>query len=564
MTEKASELTARLQPLLDGKEKVLFLHATGIGERECAEIAAELVKAAGPGGTVAAMADSPAGRALMKLPGAKRSSHPSHAVAVAGRRAAFFTAAHGRRGRRRGPFGDKAFAAESPFEKLTDAGAFVIAIGERSCGLFLAQLTAHRLVNRYMYPALSDPEAAELLTRKLKTDPGSGGSWPCPDISACEAELEQNGLLHTVGWAVPVRVYRAEDFLSTADCAIESEPEAWLDAESAEWIRTARKVMNNGLRDFAYEAELRARFRKLLPARIADSHFHVSLHYGRRAEEKSWYASLSELAGSRIAGGLMMDSPSAEVADDFEGSNIRIIRRAKRYGCRVGMVTPACVGFERAKAMIEAYPADIRCIKPYFTYAPAGSDRFDCDMLDFAPEWMFRLANEKKLAVLIHLSHYAMQCADPRNIAQIREMALRYPDMKLVLAHCAMGHNADRLRRAIPKIADLPNVFTDVSGISDAVAIQYCIRYLGTSRMMYGGDYSFSDTLGKITGQGGAFFAVHAGSSRIEGLPRDYRFVAMPNLYEGMLALTTALELEGASRTDYERIFYRNHKRIYG
>lgn len=557
---KDGPLAARLPKT----NRVIFLFAPKATAREAAGLVSALRALAGPSGTLAAPADSPAGRILREEAGTRVSRHPTHAVAVLGRKSAWFTAAHGRRGRRPGPYGDRAFAAESPFEKLCDANCLVVLAGEDREDFFLPQLEAHHLVNRYLYPTREDPAAGHVVRDPLKKTPDGPGVWPVPEEGQCEALLKEKGLLFTAAGETPFTAFFAGEYLAEIDCALETEPEKWLDPACLTWLTAVRGLRFYDLRDFAYEARLRARFRFLLPEKVTDSHFHVSLHGVREPRDADWYASLSEVVGARISDGLMMDSPSREVADDFEGYNEKIIALARRRGCHVGMMTPACVGYDRAKALIERFPDDVRCIKPYFTYAPAGVDRFECDMLDFAPEWMFRLADEKQMPVLVHLSHYARQCEDPRNVTQIRQMALRYPNMKLVLAHCAMGHNYDRLRAAIPRLADLRNLYVDASGVTDPTAIAFCVKYLGAKRVLYGGDYDFGDVLGRIHGQGGNFFALHPDLSTFEGLPGDYHFVALSNLYEGMLAVMTALDLLDAPRADYDRIFWRNHQRVYG
>ena len=566
--EKLPGLSAEIRERFFGDRNVpVYLHAKegGAGVDGLASLAKELVAG---GYTVCAPAASKIGKEIASLPKARTSRHASHAVTVAGRRAVYLTATHGRLGLRPGPFGETAFAADSPYEKLVDSHATVITAGDAFDGLFLHELETHHLVNRYYYPTVNNAEACAAVRDPLRLAPKTDGVWPRPDAARVGQVLREAGCLFDGSLAdgTPVLILDARDYVAKVDFAVEKDPDAFLGQPELEWLKVARSVLYNTTRDFVYEAELRARFLYLLPDRVSDSHFHVSLH-DRNAltpDEYGWYASLSEVVGSRICDGLMMDSPSVEVRNDFEGYNEEIIRRARRHGTGVGMMTPPDVGYDRARALIEKYPKDIKAIKPYFTYVPSGIPGLECDMFDFAPEWMFRLANEKRLPVLVHLSHYGMQCAHPNNIAQIRLVCERYPDMKLVLAHCAMGHNPDRLRQALPQLADLKNIYFDCSGATEAVSICYCIRYFGVDHIMYGGDYNHSENLGRIIGQGGNFFAIHPQLSHIDKLPGPYHCIELSNLYEGMLALFTAIDLEKLKPRDVEKIFYRNHKKIYG
>lgn len=545
----------------------VYLHA-GEGHAAVSALVSLARELTAAGYTVCAPGSSALGRALALFPQARTSRHPTNAVTAVGRRASYLTATHGKLGRRPGPYGDTAFAADSPYEKLLALHAAVMTTADAFDSVFLHELETHRMVNRYYYPCVNDENALAAVSAPLLLSPKKEGFWPLPDIGRIRQLLADAGILSDVRLpdGTPAYLLDARDYIAKVDVAVETDPAAFLSPEAVEWMQTGRRVLFHATRDFVYEAELRARFLYLLPDRVADSHFHVSLHRTNAAvpDEYSWYASLSEVVGSRIAGGLMMDSPSLPVRDDFEGFNEEIIRRARRHGTGVGMMTPPDIGYDRARALIEKYPKDIKAIKPYFTYAPAGIPGIYCDLFDFAPEWMFRLANEKRIPVLVHLSHYDKQCAHPNNIAEIRTVCKRYPDMKLVLAHCAMGHNPDRLRQALPQLADLDNIYFDCSGSTEATSIFYCIRYFGVDHILYGGDYDHSENLGRIIGQGGNFFAIHPQLSHIDRLPGPYHYIALSNLYEGLLALFTAIDMLKLKPRDVEKIFYGNHRKIYG
>lgn len=45
-----------------------------------------------------------------------------------------------------------------------------------------------------------------------------------------------------------------------------------------------------------------------------------------------------------------------------------------------------------------------------------------------------------------HLSHYTDVLRHPKNIEQIRYLSAKYPNSKIILAHCGMGHNPYKMR----------------------------------------------------------------------------------------------------------------------
>ena len=71
--------------------------------------------------------------------------------------------------------------------------------------------------------------------------------------------------------------------------------------------------------------------------------------------------------------------------------------------------------------------------------------------------------------------------SDPSDIA---ELAARYPNVKIVMAHlCGCGY------RGVEIIADRPNVYVDTSGGQPEDGfLQYAVKRIGADRLLYGSD----------------------------------------------------------------------------
>ena len=152
--------------------------------------------------------------------------------------------------------------------------------------------------------------------------------------------------------------------------------------------------------------------------------------------------------------------------------------------------------------------------------------------------------------------------ADERNVRDIRSLSKRFPNAKLVLAHCAMGHHVRKLRLALSQIADLSNVWFDCSGISETMSIYYTLRTFGASRMMWGGDFSFGATLGRCASIGSNFIGLHP--ALIKEMPADYHYEPFDNATEGMVALLEAMELLALSDSEREEVFYGTAVKLFG
>ena len=317
-----------------------------------------------------------------------------------------------------------------------------------------------------------------------------------------------------------------------------------------------------------YKENLRTYFDSLIPDRVYDAHFHLATGYKNRptcvGEPVDEYRTFTEEAIARpIDGGLLMTSPSSKhTADWLAEENDYALGVAEANGFKLGyVVSPTFHTPKEVDAFIAAHPDTVRALKPYLCYTTAANP-FESDITDFAPEWMFEIANGRELPIVLHLSHYNDMLSDEHNLRDIRALSRKYPRAKLVLAHCAMGHHVRKLRIALPKIADLDNVLFDCSGISETMSIYYCLQAFGPSRMMWGGDFAFGATLGRCISFGSNFLGLHKGY--LNPLPGDYRYEPLDNTREGTHALLEACELLSYGKSELEAIFCGNGQTLDG
>lgn len=323
----------------------------------------------------------------------------------------------------------------------------------------------------------------------------------------------------------------------------------------------------NQYRDYAYEKEVIERFQARAPRRVFDAHFHLSAGEiaGVPAEKtfEAWKEMTEETIGvGCVKGGLLMGNP-------YNYPTKECLDQDRRFGCEITAVNP---GFysglvctpsdtrEEIERWLDQYP-NIVALKPYRAYARA-ENTYEADILDYAPEWMWELANDRNLCVVLHLSHYREMLRDPRNGEQIRYVSKTSPNTRIILAHCAMGHHPDKLKCGLPYLEGLPNVYMDCSGVSEPLSIIYAIKALGHKRVMYGSDgYNFGQMLGRVMSLGGNFMGVHD-ISGLE-LPPDYQYMPLNNICECLLALYAAGDLLELHEEQWDDIFYNNAMRIY-
>ena len=107
---------------------------------------------------------------------------------------------------------------------------------------------------------------------------------------------------------------------------------------------------------------------------------------------------------------------------------------------------------------------------------------------------------EYNVPLLIHaFKKSGPQVAHENTSVNIRNLALRYPELKIIMAHvdgnCYHG---------VQNVFDLPNVWVDVSGSPDKTnEVEYAVENLGADRVLFGSDLSgicFAVPYGKVLG----------------------------------------------------------------
>lgn len=325
--------------------------------------------------------------------------------------------------------------------------------------------------------------------------------------------------------------------------------------------------MSQKVYDAAYEQNLMEYFDSMLPEKIYDGHYHLSRKYAERTgysgEPFEQYKEFMEkYLGRKLCGGMVMAQPSSKHTEEMlDEENLYTLRVAKAHNQEMGLlIRPSC-GRDKVEKLLNTYHG-IKVLKPYLCYS-GREDMFEADILDFVPEWLWQLADVRQMPLLIHLSHYQNMLNDPANIAQLRMMSLKYPKVKIVLAHCAMGHHVRKLRLGLEQIRDLKNIWFDCSGSVETMSIYYCLKTFGAERMIYGGDFDHGANVGRICSFGSNFIGFHEGFLKEEALPPDYRYQPLNNAQEGLLALLEACELIGYGKQELEDIFYNNAVKLF-
>ena len=206
----------------------------------------------------------------------------------------------------------------------------------------------------------------------------------------------------------------------------------------------------------------------------------------------------------------------------------------------------------------EAARLGLRGLKPFAGFAQRP-DKGMSEIPDFFPEHLARLAHEEGWSVTLHLMR-PRSLADPSNQHWIRAYCERYPNMVLILDHCARGFNPYHAIEGLARLQGLPNLYADTSVICNATAVIACIRYLGVRHVLYGSDFYCSHMRGANLPVGDSFLWLEEDSPEW----RNVVYGAKPVLYglENLRAIKAACALLNLRDEDVEAIFWSNAARV--
>lgn len=170
----------------------------------------------------------------------------------------------------------------------------------------------------------------------------------------------------------------------------------------------------------------------------------------------------------------------------------------------------------------------------------------------------FRYADENGLIVLLHVPR-AGRLADPEVGESVRRMALRYPGMKLVLAHCGRCYRYEEIRGALHFVSDLDNVWFDCSMVMDPAVMAYILQRKDPRKMLFATDCPVAAMRGRrVT------VADHWVDLVLPGYPESHYRVISDNMrasfmiHEIAKAAIIGAELAGLTKEEMQRIFFAN------
>ena len=310
-----------------------------------------------------------------------------------------------------------------------------------------------------------------------------------------------------------------------------------------------------------------------LPDRIFDAHAHLfdtalipslSVPESERVVcgVEEYRAELSQLLGSHrqlrlnIIGyperTMSTDRPLLLRSDDF------LLTQLQNHADCVGeiLITPEDTEESISERLVNEQIIGLKC----YHYLAKGTNTWNASIGEYLPEAAWKIANKRGLSITLHMVK-DKALADESNLHYIQEMAQRYPNAVLILAHAARAFASWTAVETVEKVAHLDNVWFDFSAVCESPAMLQIVKKAGISRCMWGSDYPICRMRGKAISLADTFYWINQTDlDRFSAkIPVNNWLVATENL----MAVRQMSILADLKSSDIEALFYNNAASLF-
>ena len=198
-----------------------------------------------------------------------------------------------------------------------------------------------------------------------------------------------------------------------------------------------------------------------------------------------------------------------------------------------------------------------------YRYFSSTGDPNECSITDYLPHNQLELANELGLWITLHMAKQD-GCGDEENLKDLTEFTTkRYPNIKWILAHIARSFTYRPIKRGIDTLKNLPNIWYDLSAVTDIRPFITLFNNENHKRIFYG-----TDGIESVSFHGAYNAFGHAHQQLETDKISSLKFSHTTNrpiicLYEQLIAMKQASIICELSNDQLEDIFWKNAVRDF-
>ena len=205
-------------------------------------------------------------------------------------------------------------------------------------------------------------------------------------------------------------------------------------------------------------------------------------------------------------------------------------------------------------------------VKPYLSSCPPYIPDDEIRIFDFITHEQLEMLDRNGWILMLHIPRPA-RFKDPVNLAQLKEIEERYPNIKLIIAHIGRAYAKEDIGNGFDSVGKGKNTYFDFTANLSDDAIKACLEAVGPQKLIFGSDLPIGTMrMYRIVEDGVYYNVVPRGLyGDVEGQAHmresDEKDITLM-LYEQLLAFKrVALELK-LSKKDIADVLYNNAKML--
>lgn len=264
--------------------------------------------------------------------------------------------------------------------------------------------------------------------------------------------------------------------------------------------------------------------------------------------------------------------------EDFEAHNRFVEEGAKKYGWPALYFSSPKMSADELRENI--LKGGFLGVKAYLNHSPRYLPNDEIRIYDFFPPHQLEVINELGGIVLCHIAR-SRRLGDPVNLAQIREIDEKYPNLTLIVAHIGRAYGPNDIGNGFEELAKTKNVYVDFAANCYDRAMVGMLKSVGYKRSLYGSDMPiFRMKARRIIDENGmyinlvpkGYYGDLSGEIHMRELEGKEAEELSFYIYDEILAFKRAAEEVGLTKEQVEDVFYgnakelieRTRKKIYG
>ena len=208
-------------------------------------------------------------------------------------------------------------------------------------------------------------------------------------------------------------------------------------------------------------------------------------------------------------------------------------------------------------------------IKSYLSLSPSYIPVNEIRILDFFPPHLLEMINRNRLAVMLHIPRSG-RLRDKVNIAQIKYICEKYPDIRLIIAHVGRAYCVGDVGDAFDELNGYENLYFDFTANCNRYVFERMLENVPADRIMFGSDEPvLRMRCHRIEEDGryvnlipkGLYGDVSGDPNMREVSDEEAKKITF-FMYEEIFAMKQATESLGMGRDVTEKLFFGNADRL--